>query len=273
MSGIGEADIAAWRAHVGRSEHRRQLLDAESLRRFAAATGADLDVERSPPPLAHWAWFLDIVPDDRLGPDGHPRRGGFLPAITLPRRMFAAADIRFEAPLEIGSEGELEIRIADLVHKSGRSGDLVFVTVDRTLRQEGRVRLTERQTLVYRGDGAPAPLPVPLAGEAHDELWQPEPVHLFRFSAVTFNSHRIHYDRPYATGVEGYPELVVHGPFTAAKLAMHAARDGPLKAFSFRAQAPLFAGQPIRLDRTGPNSFLARRCDGVEAVSATADYQ
>src|SRR5690606_30763386 len=84
VSGIGEADIAAWRAHVGRSEHRRQLLDAESLRRFAAATGADLDVERDPPPLAHWAWFLDTVPDDRLGPDGHPRRGGFLPAITLP---------------------------------------------------------------------------------------------------------------------------------------------------------------------------------------------
>ncbi len=170
---------------------------------------------------------------------------------------------------------EVAAWIADLVHKSGGSGDLVFVTVDRMLRQDGLVRLTERQILVCRGDSAPASLPAPrVEAESGDaESRQPEPVHLFRFSAVTFNSHRIHYDRPYATSVEGYRELVVHGPVTAAKLAMRAARDGPLKAFSFRAQAPLFAGKPIRLEKTGPNSFLARRCDGVEAVSATADYQ
>ncbi|MDQ8757600.1 MaoC family dehydratase N-terminal domain-containing protein [Sphingosinicella sp. LHD-64] len=273
MTAVTEADIAEWRQHVGRTEIRRQLLDTASLRRFAAATGAERDVMTAPPPLALWAWFAGAVSDGELGPDGHPKRGGFIPPITLPRRMFAAASFRFEAPLLLDREAELEVRIADLDHKRGRSGDLVFVVVDRTVRQEGEVRIAERQTLVYRGAGAPVPLPVPADDAESGDVWRPEAVHLFRFSAVTFNSHRIHYDLPYATVVEDYPGLVVQGPFAAAKLAMLAARDGPLATFAFRAEAPLFAGQPVRLERTGPGGLCALRCDGAIAVSATASWR
>jgi 3-methylfumaryl-CoA hydratase len=273
MIAVSGAEIAAWRQHVGRTEIRRQRLDAASLRRFAAATGASHDVEAAPPPLALWAWFTEPVPDSELGPDGHPRRGGFIPPITLPRRMFAAASFRFEAPLLLDREAEMELRIVDLEHKTGRSGDLVFVTVDRAVRQENVTRVTERQKLVYREAGDPSPLPI-AADDAQDgEVWRPEPAHLFRFSAATFNSHRIHYDAAYATGVEGYPDLVVQAPFTAARLAMLAARDGSLATFAFRAQAPLFAGQPVRLEATATGVFRALRCDGETAVSATATYR
>lgn len=273
MTAVTDADVTAWRQHVGRTEIRRQRLDVASLRRFAAATDATADVEAEPPPLALWAWFTEPVPDGELGPDGHPKRGGFTPPITLPRRMFAAASFRFETPLLLDREGEMELRIVDLEHKAGRTGDLVFVTVDRTIRQEDIVRVTEMQTLVYRGAGNPLPLPIAADDAGGGEVWRPEPAHLFRFSAVTFNSHRIHYDAAYATGVEGYPRLVVQGTFTAARLAMLAARDGALATFDFRARAPLFVGQSVRLEKTAPGAFHALRCDGAVAVSATATYR
>jgi 3-methylfumaryl-CoA hydratase len=249
-----------------------------SLERFAIATGADPDVERMQPPLALWAWFLDAVPDAGLGPDGHPRRGRFMPPIPLPRRMFAAAAFRFEAPLLLDWEAEMEVRIADVTHKSGRTGDLVFVIIDRTVTQAGAVRVTERQTIVYRdADDTSVSLSVPADDAevmpADGEIWYPGSVNLFRFSAVTFNGHRIHYDVPYATGVEGYPALIVQGPFTAARLAMLAARDGDLAGFAFRAQVPLFVDQPVRLVRTGPGEFEALRCDGAVATSAKASYR
>lgn len=279
MSGVSEAQIAEWREYIGRSETRRQLLDTASLRRFAVATGADPEVERIQPPLAIWAWFLDAVTDSEIGTDGHPERGGFMPPIPLPRRMFAATQFRFEAPPRLDREAEMLVRVTDVTHKSGRSGDLVFVGVERTVTQAGAVCVTERQTIVYRdaGDPAPVDLPVPApdaeAVPAGGEVWRPGPVNLFRFSAVTFNGHRIHYDQPYATGVEGYPALVVHGPFTAARLAMLAARYGELASFEFRAQAPLFADQPVRLVNTGPGEFQALRCDGATATSAKATYR
>ena len=261
-------------AAVGREETVEQVLEVESLRRFALATGSDPDVERVFPPLGHWAFFLPDAPDAEIGADGHPRRGGFLPAIPLPRRMFAASDMRFDAPLALGRAATLTSTIAAITPKSGRSGDLIFVEVDRVLRQDGAVRVAERQSYVYRGDGTPAALPVPVPGaEVAGERWQPDAAHLFRFSAATFNAHRIHYDLPYATGVEGYPALVVHGPFTAAKLAALAARDGMLARFSFRAQAPLFLGQPIHLQRAGEGDLCAIRCDGAVAMTAGAAYR
>jgi len=273
---ISPEELEGWRAFVGRTETRRQLLDVESARRFAAAVGADLDVERAPPPLVHWAYFLETVGPEGLGVDGHPRRGeGLLPPVRLPRRMFASATMTFAEPLTLGHDAELTLTVAEVNHRAGRTGDLVFVEVDRSLAQDGRVRMTERQTIVYRGAGEPT-APVQPAAEATrpgDAVWTPGPVDLLRFSAVTFNSHRIHYDLPYATGEEGYPALVVHGPFTATKLCAlaHAASAGSLKAFSFRASAPLFAGQPVRL-RPGaePGAFEAVRCDGAVAMSAQA---
>lgn len=271
MSTLDPAALEDWKAAVGRTETRSEVIEFESLRRYALAVGADPAIEKVLPPLAHWACFLPLAQDGEIGEDGHPKRGGFLPAITLPRRMFAAADIRFEAPLVAGGNAEMVSTVAEVNHKSGKSGDLVFVEVDRVISQGGTVRVRERQSYVYRDMGPPAELPVPAETAPAGEVWQPGPVNLFRFSAVTFNSHRIHYDLPYTQGEEGYPALVVHGPFTAAKLAGLAGRTGTLSRFAFRAQAPLFLGQPIYLQQ-GENEVSAVRCDGATAMAAQVTY-
>jgi 3-methylfumaryl-CoA hydratase len=259
-------DIQAW---LGRARTQAAVLDPEIARRYAAAIGTALDRF---PPLGHWAFFNDAVSPSDIGPDGHPRRGLFLPPIALPRRMFASAVLRFAAPLALGAPAELTSTITDLRERSGRTGALVLMDVVRELRQAGVLCLAETQTIVYREAGEPTP-PVQNAGAGGEgELWEPGVVDLFRFSAATYNSHRIHYDQAYARGEEGYPDLVVHGPFTAAKLFDLAARGAgaPLTAFSFRAQAPLFVGQPVRL-RPGeePGAVVAVRCDGAVAMSAT----
>ena len=272
MSSLDPAALEDWKGAVGRTETRHELLEFESLRRYALAVGADPAIETHLPPLAHWAFFLPQPQDGEIGEDGHPKRGGFLPAITLPRRMFAAADIRFEAPLVLGGDAQMVSSIAEVTHKSGKSGDLVFVEVDRVISQGSVVRVRERQSYVYRDMGDPAPMPVPAQTAPEGELWHPGPVNLFRFSAVTFNSHRIHYDLPYTMEQEGYPALVVHGPFTAAKLAGFAGRDGALERFSFRAQSPLFLGQPIRL-QAGEGEVRAVRCDGATAMTAKVSYR
>lgn len=273
MSGIEPAAVAEWRAAIGRQETRSERLEAESLRRYALAVGSDPDVERVPPPLAHWAFFLPQAPDAEIGPDGHPRRGGLLPAITLPRRMFAATHIQFDLPLRLGEPAVHTSTVVDVTHKAGRTGDLVFVEVERVLAQEGAPRATERQTYVYRDAGPPMPMPMPevTPGAEMGDVWRPDEVNLFRFSAATFNSHRIHYDAPYARDVEGYPALVVHGPFAAARLAAYAGRRGPLASFAFRAQSPIFVGQPVRFE--GDEAEVrAIRCDGAVAMSAKVTY-
>ena len=275
------AELELWRRRVGQTETRRQRLDVEALRRFALAVDADPDVERTPPPLGHWAWFLETAATDRLGPDGHPQREGSSgPSL---RRMFASANVSFDGPLVLGHDAELALTVADVKRRAGQAGDLVFVEVDRVLTQDGAVRLRERQTLVYRAAGGLTP-PVTPAADVDpidgDEAWTPGPVELFRFSAVTFNSHRIHYDLAYATEVEGYPGLVVQGPFTAAKLCALARRRGPqapMRAFSFRATAPAFAGQTLRLraaggSGAGSGEVQALRCDGAVAMTARAVF-
>ena len=271
---IRAEDIEAWRAHIGRQEIRRQRLDIDSLRRFAAAIGADLDVERQTPPLAHWAYFLEAVGPEGIGADGHPHRGGLLPAVRLPRRMFAAAVMTFAAPLLLDVDAELAMTVADVRHRSGKAGDLVFVEVDRVLSQDGAVRLSERQTIAYRGQGAATAVvsASPQPERPGQVIWSPGPVELFRYSAVTFNAHRIHYDLPYATLEEGYPGLVVQGPFTAAKLFALAQAGSPeaIERFEFRATAPLFAGQPVCLAPGLDGDLMAIRCDGVTAMTARA---
>ena len=268
-------DLETWRTWIGKVEIRDEVLDPESLRRFAAAVGADLDVERARPSLAHWAFFLPVAPGSELGPDGHPKRGGFLPPVTLPRRMFASSDMTFGAALRLGQAARMTSTIADVRRRSGKSGDLVFVEIERVITQGAQTCVSERQTVVYRGEGGrtPAVEPVEQTPAEGDLLWTPGTVDLFRFSAVTFNSHRIHYDQPYTTEVEGYPGLVVHGPFTATKLHAFAQvrAKAPLKSFAFRAVAPLFVGQPIRLTGgEGAGEVRALRCDGATSMSATA---
>ncbi|MFC3172667.1 hypothetical protein ACFOD9_00230 [Novosphingobium bradum] len=272
MTTLDPAALAEWKAAVGRTETRNELLEFESLRRYALALDADPAIEKVLPPLPHWAFFLPQPADAEIGVDGHPRRGGFLPAISLPRRMFASADIVFEAPLVLGGNAEQVSTIAEVNHKSGKSGDLVFVEVDKVISQGGTVRVRERQSYVYREMGEPAVMPDVVAPAPAGEAWQPNAVNLFRFSAVTFNSHRIHYDLPYAQAEEGYPALVVHGPFTAAKLAGLAERQGALRRFAFRAQSPLFLGPAIHLQQ-GENEVRAIRCDGAVAMIAKVEHQ
>jgi len=262
-------ELEAW---IGRARTQSAVLDPEIARRYAAAMGADLDVEVRFPPLGHWAYFNDAVAPSQLGPDGHPRRGIFLPPIALPRRMFASASLRFEAPLALGEAAELTSTIADIRRRSGRSGELILMDVAGELTQGGRLKLAETQTIAYRDAGPPTP-PVPDTGAGGaGELWAPNTVDLFRYSAATYNGHRIHYDQAYARDEEGYPDLVVHGPFTAAKLFDLATRTAgaPLAAFSFRAMAPIFVGQPVRLRADAePDTVIAVRCDGAVAMSAS----
>lgn len=266
MNQVGQSQVTEWRQAIGRTEELSERLGTESLRRFALAVGSHPAVEEAAPPLSHWAFFLPAPEDEAIGADGHPTRGGFLPGITLPRRMFAASKLEFGAPLLLETDARLVSRIADVNHKRGRSGALVFVEVERTIEQNGKVSVREQQSLVYRGEGEPTALPEALPILPAGEVWFPNAVNLFRFSAATFNAHRIHYDLDYAREIEGYPALVVHGPFTATKLAALAMRNGPLKRFSFRALAPLFLGQPIYLRFAGADTVEAVRCDGVVAM-------
>ncbi len=260
-------DVQSW---VGRTLTQSAVLEVEIARRFAAAVGSPLDVAASFPPLGHWAFFNHAVPPAQIGPDGHPNRGLFLPPIPLPRRMFASAELRFLAPLALGEAAELAVTFTDIRNRSGRSGELVLMDSERRLSQSSVEKVVERQTIVFRDAGEATP-PVPVTETGAGEVWMPGIVDLFRFSAATYNSHRIHYDRSYARETEGYPDLVVHGPFTASRLFDFAVRTAgaPLKTFSFRAQAPLFVDQPIRL-RIGdePHTVLAVRCDGAVAMSA-----
>jgi 3-methylfumaryl-CoA hydratase len=273
-SAIAKA-VAHWQSWIGRAEIRSEVLDPGSLRRYAAALGEDLDVESFPPSLAHWAFFLPVVPESEVGSDGHPKRGGVLPPVSLPRRMFAASAIFFERPLRLCEPATLTSTVADVKHRAGRAGDLVFVDVMRVIEQDRATCVSERQTIVYRNECqhiAPV-VDAHLPDSEAAVIWQPRAFDLFRFSAVTFNGHRIHYDLPYAIEEEGYPGLVVHAPFTAAKLYGYARRGAgraPTR-FSFRALAPLFASQPVRLTSAEEaGEFRAIRCDGTVAMTAIA---
>lgn len=271
MSGVSEAQLDEWQQAVGREIVEEEVLHPLALRRFGRAVGRKDEHDRVP--LPHWAYFLPNPHDEEIGPDGHPRRGDFLPDVTLPRRMYAASEIEFHGGLELDAPAWQTSRVAELTHKAGRSGDLVFAKVEKRLEQDGTLRVREVQTYVYRGEGAPSPMPEPAAETPPGEVWHPDEVNLFRFSAATCNGHRIHYDKPYTTEVEGYPALIIHGPFTAAKLAALAMEDGELASFSFRAMAPLFLGQPVYLRKMDKETVEAVRCDGVTAMQAKASYR
>lgn len=230
---------------IGRQRRRTAVLEASDLARLAAVLDRPIPPPEVPPAW-HWACLAESVRRSDLGPDGHPRRGLFLPPIEAPRRMFAAADMAFTGPLLPGLETELVETIANVEEKTGASGSLTFVTVDRIFSQAGETRVSERQTIVYAA--APPPPRTPEADPTQTAAWSRETatdaVLLFAFSAATANSHRIHYDGDYATSVEGYPGLVVHGPLIAL-LLLEAMPARPLKRFSFRALKPAFCGERI----------------------------
>jgi 3-methylfumaryl-CoA hydratase len=205
------------------------------------------------PPLWHWLYFLEAAPMSKIGPDGHGERGEFLPPIPLPRRMWAGSRFTFQGePLRIGDTARRQSEIKSIEPKTGSSGAMVFVTVRHTLTGAKGTALLEEHDIVYReaakpGETAREPKPAPTDSTAAKTI-VPDPVLLFRFSALTFNGHRIHYDQPYVTGAEGYPGLIVHGPLMGLLQIELARRANPGRtpaSFEFRALSPAFAGAPF----------------------------
>ena len=231
------------------------------------------------PPFWHWSQFWVAEPAERLGRDGHPARGGLIPETGLPRRMWAGGDLRFLAPVVVGEEARRVSRATAPVFKNGRSGRLAFLSIEHEVSQAGRICLHERQDLVFRedpGQGAAAAAPIAPTrapgGAEHRLEFAPDETELFRYSALTFNGHRIHYDRQYATAVEGYPGLVVHGPLLAQRLIdLAAERLGGLSRFNFRALAPICLPQRFAACCRPDGDALAlwiEREDGALAMEA-----
>ena len=236
-------------AFIGRTETRRDVVSPHLLHGLAATLG--VPVPDVLPPLWHWTLFQDWVAPDQVGPDGHPRRGGFLPPVhDLPRRMWAGGRVRFLQPLQRGDAVERTSTILDVTEKSGTMGRLVFVTVRHDIAGPSGPAISEEQDIVYRGAGGAAAKLGPSAPDAPPgprATVLPDPVLLFRYSALTGNGHRIHYDMDYAREVEGYPGLVVHGPLQATWLAGLLV-PRPLAGFDFRGRRATFHGDPLRLE-------------------------
>lgn len=271
------SDFNEW---IGREERRTDVVDNGHLTRWLAALDRDAPAGGSVPQAFHWCLCLPDAPTAALGTDGHPRRDespdSFLPPVDLPRRMWASSKVAFHAPLSAGDAVTRVSRLASIKAKQGGSGSLVFVDVAHETHGPAGLAVSETQSIVYK-EASPAgspPVPAPLGDGSFDPAeWQahrlitPREPLLFRFSALTFNSHRIHYDLPYATQEEGYRGLVVHGPLTATLLLDLAARefgDNALKTFAFRGNSPGICGEELNL-------VLRRDGDGVELGAFAAD--
>ncbi len=229
------------------------------------------------PPLFHWIYCRDVTPSAALDEDGHEKRGSFLPPIQLSRRMWAGGRIKFEGCLSLGEAVRRKSRVSSVETKMGRSGPFALVTVHHEVRGPRGI-ISEEQDLVFL-ERPEKKLRLPPGERPSDPLpWSeeltPGPILLFRFSALTFNAHRIHYDRDYARESEFYPDLVVHGPLTALLLAGLAYRSaGPVAAFSFRATRPLFSGRTITLQGGPAGALRALDDSGALAMSAEAIFQ
>ena len=277
--------LQAWQ---GRSETQHDQITAAPVRALAATLDCDDPAPATGtvlPPLWHWLYFLPMQRQSEIGLDGHPLRGGFLPPVPLPRRMWAGSRLAWNAdnPLRVGDAVERISRIASVEHKRGRSGDLVFVQVEHELRNGRGLALAEVHDIVYRDTPRPGdPAPEPTGAET-SAAWQrtltPDDVLLFRYSALTFNGHRIHYDRQYVTQVEGYPGLVVHGPLIATLLMDLLRRHLPgaaVKAFRFKARRPSFDGRSLRVNgQPSPDGrsvrLWAQDAEGWLTMSADAE--
>jgi len=257
----------------------------------AGNLAATLDLDHVPgtgevlPALWHWVYFLDWPPTAALGTDGHPRDGHFMPPIPHRRRMFAGGRLEINEPLRLGEAATRHSEVVSTAVKSGKTGELMFVTVRHEFSQGGQLRMTEEQDLVYRSDpGSSTPftrVTEPLAERTTPWAAEPatHPALLFRFSAVTANSHRIHYDAEYTCGVEGFPALVVHGPLLVLYMAelarAHSTR--PIKNFRFRLTKPVFVGDAIRVQGTPAADGAAAELavvtgSGTVHASAQAEY-
>jgi 3-methylfumaryl-CoA hydratase len=274
------------REWVGKKETHTDTITPWPVTALAATldeSGISAEIGSALPPGWHWVYFLEAKPPGELGPDGHPKRGGFLPPVPLPRRMWAGGRLEFVRPLKVGEVATRTSEIIAVEPKTGRNGTLVFVTVRHTIAAAGETAIIEEQDLVYReaakkGDPVPAGKDAPTSAQWRREV-MPDSVMLFRYSALTFNGHRIHYDPHYAMGEEHYAGLVVHGPLQATLLIdlcrTNAGR--PLKKFEYRALHPVFGGNALTVngnfdDATGTADVWTANHAGHFAMRATASF-
>jgi 3-methylfumaryl-CoA hydratase len=286
MSTNAHHDLESLKQWIGRTETAIDYVTVPAVNRLSATLDREDPFPKMGDPLPvgwHAILFPRIVRHSQIGPDGHPQRGDFLPPVPLPRRMFAGKRTTFIAPLLVGDEVRRESQIQNVTIKDGRSGRMVFVTVKTDIRSPRGVAITEEQDIVYRGEpdkNAPQQPAQPAPGKA---VWQhqvtPDPVMLFRYSALTFNGHRIHYDKPYVTGTEGYPDLIMNGGLTTLLTYELARTHGttPIKFMSSRNVRALFVnrtitfcGEPSADNRTA--KLWAQDNSGAVALVADAEF-
>lgn len=275
--------MSNWNDWIGQQQEQTDLLTPALLARFRATIDSE-DTGDIAPQGIHWCLCLPDMATAELGEDGHPRKGGWLPPIPLPRRMWASSKVIFQAAICAGDTITRRSTVANITEKSGGSGSLVFVDIDHETFANGRPVVSERQTLVYReaSTAAPTPRPADYVQDLSEWQWHrrvtPCEALLFRYSALTFNSHRIHYDAPYAIEAEHYRGLVVHGPLSATlllNLAGQTVGANHLKQFSFRGQSPAFAGESLDLVgrvNSGEMTLAALGGDGRITMSADASF-
>jgi 3-methylfumaryl-CoA hydratase len=253
-------DLSHLRQWIGRTEKKNDIVTAQLVKGLRATLFMEIGAPKpgdAAPFTTHWCLAQPVYPMSQLGPDGHPTRGGFLPPVPLPRRMWAGGELEFFEPLRVGDEMARTSRISDVTMKSGSTGLLCFVSVEHLITTPRGTAIRERQDIVYRDmspgaqPSAPAKPAAPPPSAQHRESHMADPVLLFRYSALTFNGHRIHYDRDYVTKVEGYPGLIFHGPMQAAFIVELAAKlhggAAPNK-FSYRGVQPLFEGSEFSVN-------------------------
>lgn len=272
-------DVASRTAAIGLESVLNRSLDRD------AAAEAELF------PLGHWLQFTPASPMSQLGTDGHPKLGSFMPPLPFPRRMWAGSKVEFLSPIKVGQELQRLTTIDSITPKTGSSGDLCFVVLRHDVSAEGNPAVSEHQTIVYReavdvDSSAPSPKRSPREDTPAPEGWdwvrslRPDEKTLFRYSALTFNTHRIHYDLPYATDVEGYPGLVVHGPLSATYLLDSFVQQHPglaVRSFEFSARSPVFVNEQVhfvgRADSAGSQELQVIAPGGEVAIRARVSFE
>jgi len=260
-------DLDHLRQWIGRTEEKTDVVTAHLVAGLRSVLFQDIGQPKegdAAPFTTHWCLTLPVSPLNGNGPDGHPKRGGFLPPVPLPRRMWAGGEINFIEPLRVGDAVTRSSRIKDVTVKTGSTGTLCFVSVDHEIATKRGLAVRERHDIVYRemptdGKNAAPAKPAQARAAAHRETHMADPVLLFRYSAVTFNSHRIHYDRDYVTKEEGYPGLIVHGPLQASLLVefgakLHGGRAP--KTFTYRGLQPLFDGSEFSVNASATGDTM-----------------
>jgi 3-methylfumaryl-CoA hydratase len=279
-------DLDYLRQWIGRSEEKTDVVTSHLVAGLRSVLFLDVGApeEGDAAPFAmHWCLSPPVVPMSDVGPDGHPKRGGFLPPVPLPRRMWAGGEINFIEPMRVGDTVTRTSTINDVTVKTGSTGTLCFVAIDHSFATQHGLAVRERQDIVYRNmpkeakNAAPT-MPAPAPTPQNREIHVADPVLLFRYSALTFNSHRIHYDRDYATRIEGYSGLIVHGPLQASLLIEFGAKLHGGKApriFTYRGLQPLFDGSAFSVNASAAGDCMelwTANAAGTPTMKGTATW-